>query len=97
MCPSTRVVPHHLPADRICSKLPANRHLWYVHAGQNVVHEKVLTLVAAAPTSAERPNHFLARLPAAAARFRANSAVLMARGVLLTLLGAGAADCDAGE
>jgi hypothetical protein len=45
MCPSTRVVPHHLPADRISSNVSANRHLWHVHAGHDVVHENGLTLV----------------------------------------------------
>jgi hypothetical protein len=45
MCPSTKVVPHHLPADQISSNVPANRHLWHVHAGHDVVHENGLTLV----------------------------------------------------
>jgi len=48
MCPSTRLVPHRLPTGRIYSKIPANRHLWHVHAGHDVVHEQGLTLMSGA-------------------------------------------------
>lgn len=54
MCPSTRLVPHRLPADRTYSKFPANRHSWYVHAGHHIVHELGLTLVR--PAHPEAPS-----------------------------------------
>jgi hypothetical protein len=45
MCPSTRLAPHRLLADRTYSKFPADRYSWYVHAGHHIVHELGLTLV----------------------------------------------------
>jgi hypothetical protein len=38
-------VPHRLPAYRIGSNVPANRHLWHVSSGHDVVYEHGLTLV----------------------------------------------------
>ena len=45
MCPSPRLLPHYLPADRIHSTVPPNHHSWHVHAGHHVVYEQGLTAI----------------------------------------------------